>query len=519
MTNRALPLAATLIVSACFNPNVPSGDEGGTESGTGTDANDSTADAAPSTMSTSDRTTTAPATTLGPDTDTGTSEGDDTSSMDDPPIVESFTVNGSTTPAEVNAGGLVLLEALATDDLGVASVEFFDGDESLAVVEEEPYTLEQLVTSADTGSHVYRAVVTDTEDQTAQSEEVTLSVNIVGGAVEFLREQLFAGAEALAGSAELAAIGNNRVYVAGLVAGGTEGHAIAFNEDLSQIWESTLEEGSYTSPVETSAGILISTWGADSWSYIPHSPSTGNPSPALTFDLSEHLAYLVSVGPSVAIGGEGVVLATNLNRVATYDEDLVAAGWSLDLPDSAWIDHIYPVNDGDVLVRFNADEECVPGSTHCIMRIRADGSPAWTSRARGSAVAVLEDGSVVMYDDTGSGALEATTLNPDGSDDIVSQVADDSHDYSFVADAAPDGSGGTLVVGTFDNNGSRRAIVSRFDADLQLVWQQDDIAEDFTSMGFAVDATNDAVFVCGIEDVALEVFGTTGDAWAAKLSL
>ncbi|MCR9166612.1 MAG: Ig-like domain-containing protein, partial [bacterium] len=131
-------LFAAAVLTACFSPEVSTETamgSGGTDGGTGTDMTSGPADGSSGSGDPgSDTTSVDPDTTA-----TGSETGIDPN--DAPPQFESFTVNGSTAPAEVDEGGTIALEADVTDDMGVASVEFFDGDTSLGVVDAAPFEL------------------------------------------------------------------------------------------------------------------------------------------------------------------------------------------------------------------------------------------------------------------------------------------------------------------------------------------------------------------------------------------
>lgn len=149
----------------CFSPGVPEGsgsgeadtDETGPSTGPSS-GTDGTEPGDPTGNPTGNPTGGPTSTTIDTETD-----GVDTGPAgDEPPDFESFEVNGSTTPEDVTQSSLVELSASVADDMGIESVEFFEGETSLGVVTEEPWELGALVTSSDNGGHVYWAMATDT---------------------------------------------------------------------------------------------------------------------------------------------------------------------------------------------------------------------------------------------------------------------------------------------------------------------------------------------------------------------
>ncbi len=185
-----MPRAWFVVLSSlsvgCFSPKAFMDTDPAGKGTADTSETDSTMDTAGTGGPTTDPTTPTGPGASGSGSDTGP-EGDD------PPVIESFTVNGSPTPEDVTRSSLLAMEATIIDDNGVASVKFYEGDTLLGTVTEAPFTLDVLVTSSQTGGHLYHAVATDTVEQTAESDEVQLVVSISGGEVVDVNEGLFEG--------------------------------------------------------------------------------------------------------------------------------------------------------------------------------------------------------------------------------------------------------------------------------------------------------------------------------------
>ncbi|MBV1858941.1 MAG: hypothetical protein KUG77_11060 [Nannocystaceae bacterium] len=150
-------LLLTSVLAGCFSPDAPA--ESGTQS---TDTDDTSPSTAPSSGTAGSAGTDGDPTgdpTGNPTGATNTADETGTDGTgpegDAPPSFDTFEVNSSTTPEDVTESSLVALRATVSDDIGVASVEFFEGDVSLGVVAEEPWELGVLVTSSDNGGHAY----------------------------------------------------------------------------------------------------------------------------------------------------------------------------------------------------------------------------------------------------------------------------------------------------------------------------------------------------------------------------
>lgn len=81
-------------------------------------------------------------------------------------------------PSVLTATGPVTLQAEAQDDVGVQSVQFYEGDTLLGTDTEAPYEWTTTYSAADNGDHTLRAVATDTSGKTAEAQ-AALKVDIV----------------------------------------------------------------------------------------------------------------------------------------------------------------------------------------------------------------------------------------------------------------------------------------------------------------------------------------------------
>ncbi len=91
------------------------------------------------------------------------------------------TISLSSSASSVTAAGSITLTATASDNVGVASVEFFDGSTSLGTVTSSPYTKSVSFTassSAQTGTKSYTAKAKDAAGNSKTSSAVSVSVNI-----------------------------------------------------------------------------------------------------------------------------------------------------------------------------------------------------------------------------------------------------------------------------------------------------------------------------------------------------
>lgn len=533
MDARVLPLALSVALAGCFSPSVSTGSAGGTDSANETETSSSTVNPTDGSSTTGITGMTGSPTTTMADTDTSVdadSSTNDTSSMDAPPIIESFAVNGSTTPAEMGEGGMILLEVEAIDDLGITMVEFFDGDVSIGVVNREPYEWQQLVTSADTGSHTYRAVVTDTGDQTDESEVVTLSVNVVGGEVEFLRQQLFVGSDTIAvinGGVNNAS--PDRVFL-GAKSDANNGHIMAFTPELSQIWSHAVPRSVSSAPIITDGALWSPQTNTSTLRYEYHrlSPETGVTIDIVQFDTEAEDSNDLIIGGAFATSvGNGCLLRSSLLSVAFYDSELEQLKGQLG---GASAPPKIVNDDGTGFIATigggSGNGDCSQDAVFCARRYQDDGEVQWT--------AGLDDVSQPRFaapDGHGGafavGRLASGSSGGDGfrvfAIDHRGVLTAQSHlepgtDY-YISDIAADGQGGFVVSGEEGGYSTGNAFVARYDSGFDEIRRQDTIISGTDSFAASLDVSGSAVYVYGLEDLSPDFVAITGDAWLARITL
>lgn len=510
-------LAAAAVLTACFSPEVSTETamgSGGTDGSTGTGMASGPAEGSSGTGPLE-----GSSSEVDPDTTaTGSETGIDPN--DAPPQFESFTVNGSTTPAEVDEGGTIALEADVTDDMGVASVEFFDGDTSLGVVDAAPFELDVAVSSADSGAHAYSALATDTAGQTAQSEEVSLSINIVGGAIEQLREDLFVGNDtSTIANGGLDVQTDDRVFLAATLATGSS-RVLAFNDGLSQLWSQTYAGAVSAGPASVGDVLVIGAVDIDNLNFLYRSLSTADGETIAT------LTRQTDAGSSLDLAGTGrvfrsgdqVVLSESLQSFAAYEADLSSQVWLANMP----APYNLAASGSAVFASFLAPEgECANGSEQCVRRYDGMGQTEWTTGLPTSSPAFLAphpDGGTFAVLGAGDEGYEVLRLDATGT---ISEFGTyGSADVQYVAGAHPDGAGGLVVCGSTGPYATGRAFATRIGASGEEVWDQRQFfSNSVDSAALDVVVNDDAVFVYGLANNDAGFLGFTGDAWVARLSL
>ncbi|MEM9865820.1 MAG: Ig-like domain-containing protein [Myxococcota bacterium] len=442
--------------------------------------------------------------------------------IDEPPSFEAFNVNGSTSPPEVSQGGQVRLEAEVVDDFGVASVEFFDGDMSLGTDAEAPYELDVTVSSGDSGSHAYRAIATDTADQAAESESVTLSVNIIGGEIEFLREDLFRGADVVGlanGGIDVSEV--DRVFLAALdVSNAVQGSiAIAFNDDLSQLWTRSLPFATPGRPITVDGELLVGGIDPDALTieYRTLSTADGTIESELVFDTDAASSFdIVPHGLAARLGGN-IAFHTSRTNFTAYTTDLQQQQWQTTLSGFASLteaDEYLFASLGDT------GDDCAPGSSFCVRRIDSMGQTNWTAglgTGRAAEVAPMPDGGAWAVVGLSEPDYQIFMISPEGEVTLVAEVESDP---PHLAAVGADGSGGFVLAGAEGPYGSGRAFVRRYDSEASLVWDQPQFFNNnVDSAALDVQVKTGAVYVYGLSNNSTDVFSFEGDAWIARLSL
>lgn len=512
-----LLLAAGL--TACFSPEV------GTEtnmnaSGTETDADPTTTTRAPgSEDSTAGETAT---TGVDPNTTVGATETEaDTTAADAPPIFESFTVNGSTMPSEVSEGGTITFEAEAIDDVGVVSVEFFDAETSLGVVEDAPYELEVPVSSADSGPHTYSAVATDTGGQTGVSEEITMSVNIVGGVIEVVREDLFVGADGLMiVNGGLDAGMDDRVFLSAVLDGGGSSQVMGFNDGLSQLWSQTYDTQIPGGPATVGDALVVGGTDSDELDlvYRTLAPATGDTVESLTFETTaESSGDLLGAGMVGSFDGR-FAFSESLQLFSAYSPDLDERLWLANSPRPIDLAALGPA----LFMSFGqASDDCAMSSNFCIRRYDTEGQIAWTAGLPSSSpgyVAPHPDGGLFAAAGSGDMGYEVFRISPAGM--VSSLGVFDAADEQYVSAATADGAGGLVVSGSTGQYAIGRAFVTRIDGDGNVVWDQRQFFNNnVESAALDVVADGGDVFVYGLSNNISGFIGFSGDAWVARITL
>ncbi|HYD43171.1 MAG TPA: Ig-like domain-containing protein [Anaeromyxobacter sp.] len=91
------------------------------------------------------------------------------------------TVSLASSATSVTSAATITLTASATDNVGVARVEFYDGATLLGADLTAPYTWQVALSSANNGTHAYTARASDAAGNTATSAAVTVTVNVPTG--------------------------------------------------------------------------------------------------------------------------------------------------------------------------------------------------------------------------------------------------------------------------------------------------------------------------------------------------
>ncbi|MGH1346544.1 MAG: Ig-like domain-containing protein [Nannocystales bacterium] len=515
MRSSPLVLVAS-VLTACFSPEV---DPNANAEGSDTEESGGLDSSGPGSESSTSGSGTE--TTVDPDTTVGETQSNTTDPNDAAPVIESFTVNGSTRPAEVDEGGTVSLAVEATDDVGVEGVEFFDGETSLGVVDSAPFEFEFLVSSADSGSHTYRAIATDTAGQTSTPEEVVLSVNIVGGVVEFLREDLFRGSDGLTFvNGGLDAAMEGRVYLNGIVEGGGNSRVMGFNDDLSQLWTQLYPEQTPGRPVTVDGALIVGGTDGDALTlvYRSLSPETGETTDTLVVETdASNTADLFSFGRVGRSAGR-VVINDSLQQLAAYDSGLSKRAW---LANVSFIADLAEYGANTFVSFGDANEDCATDTSYCVRRYGSDGQSDWTTGlpiSQPALLAATQNGgafAVVGLPDTG---YEVFRIQPDGMATSVAALAEDATQY--ISGARADGTGGLVLSGASGDYGTGRAFVTRLDADGSIVWDQRQFFNggvDSAALDVEVDGTS--VFAYGLANNDTDFLSFSGDTWIARVSL
>ena len=521
---RVFAALAVLAVPACFDPMV---DPVGTGPGSETDGS-----------------TTDPSASSTLDTDSAEGPLDSTGSLDAPPEITAFTINGSTMPAEQQIAGLIELDVDATDDIGIDHVEIYDGDELVTTIASSPYQAEILISSADNGSHLYSAVVFDTAGQSTESEVVPLSVNVVGGEILELREdigevQITFGLGAprittlpdgnviMTGMARLASMPDVRT---GLLARG-------YNPSLSLLWSSehappavglainhlgfSAPSASTSLPIVYVGGqVVLSNGDREATVFFIDSRSGALTESHTTWTAQDSLFVPVSATPS------GDVLATmSIAEVARYDEQLSVEHWA-SAPMGDLVFELIATQDNEAVALFIGDT-CASGSTICLRKLSPAGDTQWTRAVAESTEpgiptqpTISSDGHIAVAVPTADG--NATLLVFDGQGNTLTTAVIDAglELYSHGMTYTP--SGDLVLVGRLlDDDDVPVGWATRVQEDGTAVWEQiySIGTADSVVSGVAISSTG-RLYVSGYaESFDLEFLTQGAHAWLAELTL
>lgn len=553
---RASVLFLTSILAGCFSPEVSEASDSGETDETGASSGPSSGTGGTGGTESGDPTGNPTGNPTGDPTgptstsiDTETDGVDTGPAGDEPPSFESFEVNSSTKPEDVTESSLVELSASVVDDIGVESVEFFDGETSLGIVTEEPWELGVVVTSSDNGGHLYWATATDTGELTAESEEVPLVSSVTGGEVHDTNEGLFEGEEVLGIFGGIGSIEDDRLVLAGQSEGSMfddpETTIVTLDSRVNQINSTTVEAGIPAVPRRFDDGLALipTTIIVDSvttksgieaitvWRYEVFSTTLGEILPAQALQFAGGNSFNGAAAVESTDGG--FALATSPSSLTAYEADLDLELWEDSLgmaaDEEAFIQASESFPDGSVAVTILAREGCQGPAENCLRRINADGTLAWSialpfaategALARGGQGGLfvggrVDDGLLVLHLDENGEELESalfTFANPVTT--IGAHLVSDQQGGVVVA----------LSTGVPDNLANipdEVGVVFRLDATLSELWRVNGFGPGSRPVA-ALTVPTGELYVVGIGPGAEppSAFGTTGEVWATRASL
>lgn len=524
-----LTTLSTLALGACFDPGIAPGGSGGSASeteGTGTDPT---------------------STTTSPDTDTDGAEGqaDSTGAVDAPPELTAFTVNGSTTPAEQQTTGMVAFDVDATDDVGIDRIEIYDDGELVATVTNAPYQTELLLSSADNGTHTYSAIVFDTAGQTDESEVVALSVNVIGGAMLELREDIGDGQIGIwgIGAPKVAMLANGNVIVTGMARLASVPElrtgllTRGYSSELSLLWSE--DHGPPAGGmVQNYVGFSAPSIGASG--QIAYVGGTAVMAPGVNgltvFSLDTRTGALAATdelwtgggSPSyvpVSAESRGNVFATaGIAEVARYSEDLAMEHWRSP-PLGAGVFELASTSQGGALALF-VGSGCAPGAVICLCKLSPEGDVLWTRAVAEDTAAGLptrpttsSEGHVAVVKPVDDGSIVVLVFDDQG-DELASNVLERGGDlYPQSATYTPDGD--LVVVGSRTDLDAPIAWATRLREDGNVRWDQTyEVGTSESVITGVATSPSGRLYVAGHADPFDSEFLTSGaHAWVAELAL
>jgi hypothetical protein len=462
-------------------------------------------------------------------------------------------LDGDEEPPAVTKSGSRVLRAVVSAELPVAEVEFFAGTRSLGSSTEPPFEFDVSITSFESGVQVYSAVATDAAGQDGL-DELEVSVNVVGGAIESLSEDIFPAG--FTGEVDIAVGGGiqvdeERAYVAGFNESGT-GALFAFDVALNEIWGREIgDSGIRAAPSILPSGDLalgISMNG--DWEVQVISSVDGAVQAAWPLAYSPKPGERNDGWGPLTVVRDGKIEATSTPfSVSRYNNDgsgavarYQATGAVADLATSFAGTSTF-VSFGHVL-EFS-DTPCATGTRNCVASVRANGELEWMSGLTEIAsgvhyLAPTRDGGVLIVGEVfeeADGSYHLLRFGPNGQNEREAWGGELPYDVAWeegdrVADAAAHPSDGIIVCGTNgpiiqgageDENRSPEPYVAAYDGSLDKVWELRDFVDDLRGSSVLACAANSRhVFVYGVRDPVASGDGTPpvdGSAWIAKITL
>ncbi|MCX4245069.1 Ig-like domain-containing protein [Paraliomyxa miuraensis] len=527
--NRAFSaFLATLALPSCFSPIVEPLDSEGASS-SATDPGESS---------------------TGPGTDTtadGSSSGavDSTGATDTPPEITAFTVDGSIMPAEQQVAGMVIFDVDAVDDVGIDHVELYDDGELIATLDSSPWRTEILVSSADNGSHSYTAVAYDTVGQTDESDVVPMSVNVIGGEILELRQDIadFRVTPPLVTFPRISASAPTDLLITASFRedvpldpryGIT---AISYSDTLSRQWSDDLlpmiggTHGSFLNGDGPAPSVTMpGRWLLGGAMY---GDGMGQRAVFSIDEVSQSISDVLPVGPSnefvptpvtTDLSGN-VVLSPSTSTLDKRPTPNAMPSWSIPIGDgNAVVFHAFTDGDDIVITLFEAN--CAPMAMQCAQRLSQDGMVLWTrpiTSMEGSAAAATmsPDGHLALSTRTEDDLLRLLVLDRVGDTVTDEIVAEDS--IYLPLDMSYDPQGSLLIAGhhrTDSDDTDDEAWAARVDENGELLWLEVysfDVDHGIT--GITATPTGKAYAVGWENSFDHDLFGFSGHGWVAELAL
>lgn len=494
----ALVFGCGLGTSGCFDPSPTQ--SGGTDGTGATDFGSETTEASEHSSTTE----------VDPSGTTGTGS---TGPVDQAPEIVRFTVNGSKSPGEVTVSGVVVLDVDAADDVGIDRVEYYDRDELVGIATDSPYRWDLLVTSADSGPHTFTALAVDTAAQEAQSEPVSLNVNVVGGRVLEVREDIGAirWSSAYRPSIATSPLGVHITAALNLedkLLHATLGHW-TFSDDLSLLGQFELPlVGTQTAHMTSTTTDAL----ADTTSFLAGGMTIDNEtwreSLFLVAPNMEEIS-VIDLGPAAGTTTSMLVVDGDDNLIYTRDRTLLAKSpnfgapptWAIDIgsTESAIAYTLAAGPGGDLLVGY-AEPNCVAGAEHCLRKFSANGSTIWTRGLSDypQAMDVSNNGDIAVVTHNRS---EATIFDTNGDITVTFSLSDTER---RVEQVEFDSAGGLVAIG-YDSDGGgpdgNTPWARRLDIDGATIWENtyDSLGADGVFTGLVTTASG-RLYVVGFSD-------------------